>query len=584
MSLLDKASLIVTPNAYKESKLYSVVPSSGAGDMDVVRATTATRVNSAGLIEVVPRNLLGYSNDFTNGVWTLDGNGVGQSVTPNYAISPDGTQNASRLQLNKTGGTFSRIFQTGVFVSGINTISVYMKSNTNLSQNVGLRMASNGINCLVTTSWQRFTLTSNETSSNFQILLFDSIVGNDEICDILIYASQSENFATATEYFPTTTRLNIPRIDYTNGSCPSLLVEPQRTNLITYSQQFDDASWSKTSVSVTANSTISPDGTLNADTITSTSTSGDPQIIKNLAISINTTYSYSFYVKKDNNESRFPEFLLRTESTSFIEQYVQLNTKTGAIAVRFASSGTSRKVESLGDYWRLTLTNVNLLDTSIRVGIRPAATNVIGTYNPQIGSIICYGAQLEAGAYPTSYIPTVASTVTRNFDQISKTGISSLIGQTEGVVFFDGKLKDNLATTKQIFQLTDGTDNNRIQLSSFSTTLFMFIIKNNVVQLNISYALPNFSDNKKIAYVYSNNNFKLFVDGVLVSTNTTLSVPNTSVLNIGSYSTFGQNNFLNINSLQLYKTTLTDEELTLLTGNLYDSYNEMANNLNYILQ
>ena len=70
MSLLDKASLIVTPNAYKENKLYSVVPSSGAGDMDVVRATTATRVNSAGLIEVVPRNLLTYSEQFDNAAWS----------------------------------------------------------------------------------------------------------------------------------------------------------------------------------------------------------------------------------------------------------------------------------------------------------------------------------------------------------------------------------------------------------------------------------------------------------------------------------------------------------------------------------
>ena len=64
MSLLDKASLIVTPNSYKESKLYSVVPNTTLGDMDVVRATTATRVNSSGLIEVVPRNLIQQSSTF----------------------------------------------------------------------------------------------------------------------------------------------------------------------------------------------------------------------------------------------------------------------------------------------------------------------------------------------------------------------------------------------------------------------------------------------------------------------------------------------------------------------------------------
>ena len=76
MSLLDKASLVVTPNAYKESKLYSVIPNTTLGDMDVVRATTATRINSAGLVEVVPRNLFVHSNDFTNANWTKENSSI----------------------------------------------------------------------------------------------------------------------------------------------------------------------------------------------------------------------------------------------------------------------------------------------------------------------------------------------------------------------------------------------------------------------------------------------------------------------------------------------------------------------------
>ena len=69
MSLLDTASLIVTPNGYKEGKLYSVIPSDGSGDLSVTRATTATRVNSQGLVELVPYNLLQYSEDFSNAYW-----------------------------------------------------------------------------------------------------------------------------------------------------------------------------------------------------------------------------------------------------------------------------------------------------------------------------------------------------------------------------------------------------------------------------------------------------------------------------------------------------------------------------------
>ena len=91
MSLLDKASLIVTPNSYKESKLYSVVPNTTLGDMDVVRATTATRVNSAGLIEVVPRNLCTYSNDLSNSIWEKPNS----TLVYNDIISPDGKTNAT---------------------------------------------------------------------------------------------------------------------------------------------------------------------------------------------------------------------------------------------------------------------------------------------------------------------------------------------------------------------------------------------------------------------------------------------------------------------------------------------------------
>jgi len=122
MSLLDKASLIVTPNAYKESKLYSVVPSSGAGDMDVVRATTATRVNSAGLIEVVPYNLLSYSEQFDNAYWQKDS---GVTVNSNVVNAPNGSLTADRINFSTSGIALYRVIDFTTTVK----LSIYLKGN-----------------------------------------------------------------------------------------------------------------------------------------------------------------------------------------------------------------------------------------------------------------------------------------------------------------------------------------------------------------------------------------------------------------------------------------------------------------------
>ena len=108
MALFDDASLVVTPNGYKEGTLYSIKPTSGAGDMTVVRATTATRVNSAGLIELVPYNLLTYSEQFDNAAWTKSG----VTVTANTTISPDGTQNADKLTINNDDSSGKVKWQT----------------------------------------------------------------------------------------------------------------------------------------------------------------------------------------------------------------------------------------------------------------------------------------------------------------------------------------------------------------------------------------------------------------------------------------------------------------------------------------
>jgi hypothetical protein len=175
-----------------------------------------------------------------------------------------------------------------------------------------------------------------------------------------------------------------------------------RKNLLTYSEQFDNAAWTKDNSTVSVNSAIAPDGTTSADTITSNSAS-EAKVVQYKSVASYTTYTATVFVKKDSNESRFTEFYLRTEAGAYQEIYFQLNTKTGASVIRYQNGSASKNVESYGDYWRVSATLTNTTDSTMLFGIRPAATNSIGTYNPQVGSVTVYGAQVEIGAVATSY-------------------------------------------------------------------------------------------------------------------------------------------------------------------------------------
>ena len=114
MSLLEQASLIVTPNGFKESKLYSVIPSDGSGDMTVVRATTATRVNENGLIEVTPYNLFTYSEQFDNASWVKER----ITITTNATTAPNGTLTADKIVEDTTTNSH-RVRQNATSEQGI---------------------------------------------------------------------------------------------------------------------------------------------------------------------------------------------------------------------------------------------------------------------------------------------------------------------------------------------------------------------------------------------------------------------------------------------------------------------------------
>ena len=433
-------------------------------EIDTVRATTATRVNENGLIEVVPRNLLTYSEQFNNVAWGK----YQASVTANTTTAPNGTLTADTLT-DDNSTTTHITYQLININAGVYTISVYAKANTlsnislQLFDGVGSSYLSNAFNLSSGTTtganqsienvgngWYRCSFTLTTTISGvqwFYVLLNNGTssfyVGTGS-GSVFIWGYQAVQGNSATDYFPTTDRLNIPRIDYSSGEA-SLLVEGQRTNLVTYSS--DASQWLySTFVDLTINDTTSPDGTLSADKFQFT----DNGSIRpgNVQFTFTNNYCFSVFIKKGNSRyiTLTASFFTTPTTVGF-----DLDTQT-------AQSGGI--IESFNDGWfRLSISN-NVTGDADKTGVFYIyLPNSLGGTTSIIGNnAYVWGAQAEEGSYATSYIPTVASTVTRNQDVISKTGISDLINSVEGVLYFEmGVLSNDL--TRRVITITDGTTN-----------------------------------------------------------------------------------------------------------------------------
>jgi len=576
IGLLKDASLIITPNAYNEGILYDVVPNTTLGDMTVVRATTATRVNSAGLIEVVPRNLLSYSEQFNNAYWQK----TSILVTPNILNDPNGNLTADLVASTVAGGYINNTNIVGS-TGSVYTFSFYIKNNNSTASLVLLRASLSALQSTINWSgntitsvtnsigsinfasvgndWYRITGTYTALESSQQLRIYPQ--SGVTTGSVYIWGAQLEQGSTATEYFPTTTRLNIPRIDYTNGSCPSLLVEPQRTNVLLRSQEFDNISWFKTNTNLNPNISTAPDGTLTADkaslTIGTNPLASDSTGVYQPQVLTLGTYNYSIFAKAGERN------IIRWRDGGLSGLYLVVNLTNGTFTNQEPGRFINPQVIAYPNGWyRISFTTAVIASGSLY----PLRFGDVGQTGDGVSGGFIWGAQLELGSYATSYIPTVASTVTRNADVISKTGISSLIDSEEGVLFLEASVLAN-DLTRRVISLSDGTLNNLIKIEFKNTSNGIEVaLFNGATQVLILNTVSNELNFNKIAFKYKLNDFALFINGINVGTDLLGSVFPTNTLNTITFSLGGSHNFYgNVKQIQIYKTALSNTELAQLT-------------------
>ena len=354
-------------------------------------------------------------------------------------------------------------------------------------------------------------------------------------------------------------RLNYPMIDGKVVGCPHHILEPQRTNYVFPSNGF--VSWTG-GLSMSQNYGISPDGSQN-----STKISGQGLIFTS-PNRPTSDYVFSVFAKNINEDSSIIQ--LRIDIPASLSAEFDLSNGT------IVSNNTDdAKIEYYGNGWYRCIVIQN----------NDAIANTV-IANGSVEDLSCeiFGAMLEESSYPTSYIPTNGSAVTRSAETANNSGDASTFNDSEGVLMLESSSLSELEVTARYIQVSDGTSTpNGIQLRYYTSTNFFQALyyTNGAYQSVLGYTLPNSSEFNKIAFKYKQNDFALWIDGLELVTDasglTGASLSNLSFDYNGSAPLYG-----NVKQLQYYNSALTDSELEQLTS--WTSFTDMANGQLYSVE
>ena len=561
------------------------------------RASTGTYYDGK-TVAKAEENLLTFSEQFNNAAWFV----ANISVTANTSTAPDGTTTADTV-IPATSNTAHFVYQPISLTSGSSyTMTVYAKpagynrvmlrENTtagyfvafdvSLGTVVNTSGATGTINA-VGNGWYRCSMTItapaaasaamaiiglNNTGSTFA----DATFTGDGTSGILIWGAQLEQRASATAYTPTTTQpvtnyipvmltaaSGVPRFEHNpvTGESLGLEIEEQRTNLLTYSEQFDNAAWTKTNTTITANATAAPDGNLTADKLVENTSSGLHQTRTAVGFTISGSYSTTIYAKA--GERNFIYIATLDPATYRLTYF---NLVTGTVATKDASHTAS--ITPVGNGWYRCTVSYSFPAGVAYIYYGAAILDNSDTYTGDgFSGIYIWGAQLEAGAFPTSYIPTVASQVTRAADSAVMTGanFSSWFNQSAGTISAEFDVVSTAGLGMSVFSIA-APSNNGYLLYKGASQAGLYAYTDN----NFSNSLGNLSANTlaKAAIAYNGISNAGILNGAAPLSIVPVAVKTPTQMQIGASS--GVTLSGRIRKITYYPQRLSNAQLQALTS------------------
>lgn len=368
---------------------------------------------------------------------------------------------------------------------------------------------------------------------------------------------------------------NVARFDYdpVTLACKGLLIEEARTNLLLRSEEFDNnAAWSKSRSTVTANATTSPDGTVNADKLVEDTTATNTHRVYQQASKAASSLTRTFSVYLKASERTFSRITV-ADNIEGVTARVDIDLSAGTIGAATVSGGStitspSATISAAGSGWyRVTLTatfDATITSPGAFVFVCNALGGVSYTGDGSSG-IFVWGAQWEDGSWATSYIPTTSATVTRAVDvpTITGTNFSSWFNQTAGTIHVEARSPGS--GTRVVWQADDNTANNRYTLYTSGTSLKFDVVSGGVTQASLTLGTITANTKFKAAVAFAANDIAGVLNGGTVQTDASATLPTVDRMRLGADTT-GNVLTEHIERLVTYGTRESNVQLQALTA------------------
>ena len=606
---MSNPKLALIPSGYKGGKVYSILPNNASGDFDFTRQSIGTRVRKDGLIEEAKTvgsitNELLYSEDYSQSQWSK----IRSTISTDQTLAPDGTNTADKIIPTADNNTHRCDQVITLTNNAVYTLSFYVKEGGYNCIRASIGQSSLTFGSLASFNLNTETVSITGTVRDAQI---QSIANNWYRCSITMDAGSTDriviglgnnnsySFAGDTtsgvfmwgamvsegalsDYIKTEgttetktveTFTDVPRLDWLNSNCPSLLLESQRTNLVLFSEQFSSTNWGSINTTITSDTVISPNGTMTANTLqrTSTSASYRSHNISKSASAI--TYTTSAFIKKGSDNY----FSMRAQGSYPSRADFRFRFDTEQIYYTQAFSNFTildYGVQNYSNGWyRLHFTYTSDAHTNLSITFSPRSTdgNIDNTDTSDNSFAYVWGAQTEVANYVSSYIKTETSTVTRLKDECLNGGDSDLFDITEGTFFVDVTPYDNEGANTTYILLSDGSTLNRIIFIFYGNfNQVRFFLSSNASGSTVNYLSHfqsiSFNQKNKLAITFKKDELKCYANGSLVHTISSALVP----INLESldFSSSAQNlSFFEgkVHDIRIYDRVLTEAEAIELT-------------------